>query len=223
MGFTPDEIAMNGYYYENNPQVAPFYNWPDDTNPLKTTDDNHIKFQLAINTAQFSRVFEDRSHRFSIKKRSSGLETAVIHHLGVRGKRGNIVQTYPATEYSFQPEKMKVKVGDYMQIQWHGSNTNPNNNAGQGRQGSDRHNIVTLRSKRYQEYGQTEYLAEKKLPVYGQLGGSYPADLRKMKNSEENKEFQPFLGFSLENRQKLAILKGINTNGGELSELDDSG
>ena len=35
--------------------------------------------------------------------------------------------------------------GSYVHPQWTGSNTNPNNNAGQGLRGSDRSNIVQLK------------------------------------------------------------------------------
>jgi len=39
-----------------------------------------------------------------------------------------------------------IERGDFIHFQWTGSNTNPNNNAGQGTQGTDRSNIILLRS-----------------------------------------------------------------------------
>lgn len=215
-GFNKTEIDENGYYLKNNPQVAPFIGYTSSNNDAFVDNNgNPLKFQLAVNTAQFGRTFEDRTHRFSIKARPANVPAGrTIYNLGTRGKRGNIVQTYPGTEYSFTPEVLEVAKGDFVHIQWVGSNTNPNNNAGQGRQGSDRHNMVLNADKVYQEAGQRDNVnavpAEK---VYGQFGRSYPAHL----------DETPFLGFSRPVREKLAILKGVNTNGGELSELDDSG
>jgi len=64
--------------------------------------------------------------------------------LNVRGKRGNIVDTYPATEYDFVPEKLYVRVGDYIHFQWTGCDTNPAGNAGEGTDQTDRSNIVQI-------------------------------------------------------------------------------
>eukprot|EP00013_Stygamoeba_regulata_P009937 CAMPEP_0177672268 /NCGR_PEP_ID=MMETSP0447-20121125/25229_1 /TAXON_ID=0 /ORGANISM="Stygamoeba regulata, Strain BSH-02190019" /LENGTH=614 /DNA_ID=CAMNT_0019179881 /DNA_START=181 /DNA_END=2022 /DNA_ORIENTATION=- len=111
--------------FANNPQVDPF--------------GMGFTLQLAINTAQFGRTFQDRSHRFAIREAPVG---APIHALTVRGKRGNIVQTFPSVEYDFAPTNMHVPRNHYIHMQWSGSNTNPNNNDGNGRAGTDRSNVV---------------------------------------------------------------------------------
>ena len=70
-----------------------------------------------------------------------------IYNLNVRGKRGNIVQTFPATEYDFIPDQLKVTTDDLVHIQWTGSNSHDNNNegdAGQGADGTDRHNLLQM-------------------------------------------------------------------------------
>lgn len=85
-----------------------------------------------------------------------------MYNLQVRGKRGNIVQVYfffrlrsrlivfsqvfPGVEYDFAPTRLDLQPGDYLHIQWTGSNTNPDNNAGQGQEGSDRSNIIVTQS-----------------------------------------------------------------------------
>jgi hypothetical protein len=66
-----------------------------------------------------------------------------------RGKRGNIVQVYPATEYFFAPEGALVGSQTYQEgvfLHFHsaGSNTNPNNNDGQGKRGTDRTNLCPM-------------------------------------------------------------------------------
>jgi hypothetical protein len=104
-----------------------------------------IKLQLAVNTAQFSRTFQDRSHVFEIAERPSCVNPlAKIKNLNIRGKRGNIVQVYPSVEYDFIPDRLEVDSNTLVHVQWSGSNTNPNNNDGQGKEGTDRHNLIQL-------------------------------------------------------------------------------
>ena len=75
---------------------------------------------------------------------------------------------------------------------WTGSNTNPNNNDGQGRAGTDRSNIVLLSGMNFDE---GNGMAVASSPTYGHWGNNYPAYLNKT-----------FLGWSREDRQMLAVL-----------------
>ena len=53
-------------------------------------------------------------------------------------------QVYPAVEYDFVPNRLEVNEGDCIHFQWTGSDANPRGNAGNGRRGTDRTNIVEL-------------------------------------------------------------------------------
>jgi len=111
--------------------------------------------QMSINTNQFGRTFQDRSHTFFIRKRPANLPlTTKVVNVNVRGKRGNIVQTYPAMEYDFQPNRLHIRAStDFIHLQWTGSNTHNNGggggdgqtgDAGEGTTGTDRHNFVQI-------------------------------------------------------------------------------
>ncbi|KAK7102364.1 protein DD3-3-like [Littorina saxatilis] len=126
---------------------------PVQQNPYIDIGGRSSALRLAINTAQYGRVFQDRSHVFQLRPRPAGLQGARIFNLNVRGKRGNIVQVYPAVEYDFAPTRLEIKEGDLVHIQWTGSNSHNNGNpagdgqagdAGEGTSGTDRNNMVEI-------------------------------------------------------------------------------
>jgi hypothetical protein len=97
---------------------------PIQQNPYVNIGGRSSPLRLAINTAQYGRVFQDRSHVFLIKPRPQALQGAQIYNLNVRGKRGNIVQAYPAVEYDFVPKRLNITEGDLVHIQWTGEYLN---------------------------------------------------------------------------------------------------
>nr|XP_006822468.1 PREDICTED: protein DD3-3-like [Saccoglossus kowalevskii] len=137
--------------HNHNPQegvISPVVN-----NPAVDIGAANVPLRLAINTAQYGRIFQDRTHVFKLTPRPAGIDTKKIYNLNVRGKRGNIVQVYPAVEYDFVPNRLTIEDGDLVHIQWTGSNTHNNGNPGgdgqtgddgQGTTGTDRNNFVQM-------------------------------------------------------------------------------
>lgn len=199
------------YVLKNNPRVDLF-------GPLLPANaQSFLKTQLAINTAQYGRTFQDRTHRFAIRARPSNIaKDAAIYNLSVRGKRGNIVQVYPSVEYDFTPNRLNVQNGDYVHFQWTGSNTNPRNNAGNGLDGTDRSNLVVMRPSKYDD-GQPITQP----PTKGAWGVSYPGRVD---------DAIKFAGLSVMDQSYLATLQqvaGMNTPGaqfgGHNDQFDDAG
>ena len=91
--------------------------------PKTKAVDGTTDLQLALNTAQLGRTFQDRSHVILLKPRSTlplKFQHSNIYYIGGMGKRGNIVQAYPAMEYRFTPERITVTTDDVVCFAWSG-------------------------------------------------------------------------------------------------------
>jgi len=223
-----NDDASREYVLENNPQADAFGAL------LQFNGDEAIKLQLAINTAQFGRTFQDRSHYFFVVARPDDIAAdAVIKLTTVRGKRGNIVQTFPATEYFFHPAESYNRVGDYAHFAWTGSNTNPNNNDGQGKQGTDRSNMVCSRDITYDNTLYNNFEWDMLFPDgeidEGSAGASYPSFVKTPEGYEIPDIYAGQLkeecmgGMSEEILTALATTRRYPHDQGNMEELDDAG
>lgn len=132
-------------------------NSPVQNNPTYTV--NGQPLTLAMDTTQFGRTFQDRTHVFGILPRPSNLK-GKIYNLNVKGKRGDIVQVYPAVEYDFTPRELTVLVQDHVHFQWTGCDQNPAGNAGEGTDQTDRSNIVQIPYSQDDEPVSDSWIAE---------------------------------------------------------------
>lgn len=103
--------------------------------------------ELALNTNQYGRTFQDRSHVFGIKQRDTTTQFPIaqtIHNVNVIGKRGHITQSYPSPTYTFSPKELHIKKGDWVHFQWEGANTYPDDYFGGGSPNKDRTNLAQI-------------------------------------------------------------------------------
>lgn len=194
-GLSATEAKDRGYFIENNPEIE----------PLKSV--SNLEFRLAINTAQTGRTFEDRSHKFKITQKSNVAAVAgkTVHNLNVMGKRGNIVQVYPAVEYDFEPGVLKVKRGDIIHPQWTGSLRNPRNNDGEGARGEDKSNMIQMGTPKGSAFGR---------PKIGQPANSYPLSIDSARFLNVDKNMAQKLAFpKRSNNVKLPIGRTTVTTG----------
>lgn len=119
--------------------VVPLY---DD--PYVSVFEDLPAMRLAIDTTQVGRTFQDRSFVWKMKEGLASDDCKSVINLNVRGKRGNIVQAYPALEYDFVPNTLELKSTECVHVQIHSSDFNPANAAGEGKAQTDASNIVQI-------------------------------------------------------------------------------
>lgn len=223
---------IRDYTLRNNPK-------PDALGTTYGNDDYRLRLQLAVNTAQYGRTFQDRTHVAYVIERPEELGNSAIKHVTVQGKRGNIVQVFPGTEYFFVPETVHARQYDAIHFSWSGSNTNPNNNDGQGRQGTDRSNVCPMKDSNYEgnpaigsyTQGGMGKAATNKI---GSPGGSYPAFVKEPEGYALAQALsdcgtpemvqKPIAGFPLEAASALCTGRRegeSNNDFGNMEELDD--
>jgi hypothetical protein len=151
---TTDEFDAYSTDHRHNYDLEAGVISPVEDNPFIDVANISKPLRLAMNTNQYGRTFQDRTHAYVVLPRTAAMSGKILHNLNVRGKRGNIVQTFPAVEYDFVPNKLALSEEDLLHIQWTGSNTHNNGgnggdgqtgDAGEGTGGTDRHNFLQMK------------------------------------------------------------------------------
>lgn len=122
---------LNSSFNQNN-NANPAVQSPIQQDPIVKIGPGTTDYvELNLNTNQYSRTFQDRSYIFHIIPRGNDENKCdEIINVNVRGKRGNIVQTFPAVEYDFIPSDFLDNCGPgskdtCLYFQWQGSDYNP--------------------------------------------------------------------------------------------------
>eukprot|EP00493_Phyllostaurus_siculus_P025737 UN26082 len=175
-----------------------------------------------------------------ILPRPENAGNAQIKLLTVSGKRGNIVQTFPGHEYFFYPEELHLRKFDMVHFHWTGSNTNPNNNDGQGKQGTDRSNFCPMNGAIYEPDAAASLQGGEGLNTgaahIGSLGTNYPAYVKEpelysraeaFSSCSKPEQIQPPIGgIPMEIAEALCTGRqepGARHDFGNMEELDDAG
>lgn len=178
----------------NRPEISPF----GKEEPL---------ISIALNTDQAGRTFQDRSFVMNIEPRSStdkfnGCDKVI--NVATMGKRGNIVQSYPAIEYDWSPVNVDVKQGECLDFHIHGSDFNAakNPNNGEGWKYSDRTNVMQ------------KSLASHNFPAFNEV---FEKDESKSFFNKEERYSMAYLG----QKEKLAA-QGIKCVNEDDKSVDDA-
>merc|ERR1719273_1609785 len=126
---------LNSSFNQKNGQESPIRQDPLIQVGPKPTD----YVELALNTNQVARTFQDRSYIFYVQRRVTNPDGCLCN-VNVRGKRGNIVQAYPSVEYNLIPENIEfadeaAAAECILQFQWTGSDYNPRRGCNDGEGG----------------------------------------------------------------------------------------
>ena len=96
------EAQRRGWELKNDPDVSIFDFMAD------------AKLELNVQTQQYGRTFEDRSHAFLVNAKADDK----VHELTVVGELGGPVSVYPSVMYGITPEVLSIEKGDKVHFHW---------------------------------------------------------------------------------------------------------